>query len=99
MVVIPGDAEKNMKKSQARRTGKTDERDPDAKGDHEAMLSLAFMYENGQGMPRDIKQALVWYRKSARRGNDHAAGCLARLFQDGLAEAKDEQWTLAMAEW
>ena len=35
------------------------------KGDAVAQTSIGFMYANGQGVERDEKEAVKWYRKAA----------------------------------
>ena len=37
-------------------------------GDAWAQTSLGFMYLNGQGVPRDDKEAIRWYRLAELRG-------------------------------
>ena len=44
-------------------------------GNIEAQYNLAFMYENGKGIERDMDQAIYWYEKSAR------SGCIRALFK------------------
>ncbi len=34
-----------------------------------AQYNLAYMYENGDGIMKDIDKALYWYNKSAKQGN------------------------------
>lgn len=41
-------------------------------GDREGQYYLAEMYEKGLGTPQDLKEALVWYKKSAELGNTRA---------------------------
>ena len=38
------------------------------KGDAEAQTTLGGMYADGQGVAKDYKQAVKWYRKSAEQG-------------------------------
>ncbi len=33
-----------------------------------AQFSLGVMYENGEGVPQDYKEAVKWYRKAAEQG-------------------------------
>jgi len=37
------------------------------------------MYEKGDGVPRDHKEAAKWYRKAAGQGNENAKTNLTRL--------------------
>jgi len=48
-------------------------------GDGRAMANLGFCYERGQGVERDIEQALDWYRQGAAAGDDTASAGLRRL--------------------
>jgi TPR repeat protein len=38
-------------------------------GDAEAQYGLGYMYRNGQGVPKDNKEAEKWYGKAASQGN------------------------------
>ena len=35
----------------------------------QAQLKLGFIYNHGQGIPKDFAEAAKWHRKSAERGN------------------------------
>lgn len=50
--------------------------------------SLAQCYENGNGVAKDEKQALKWYRKSAEGGYSVAACYLARVYEYGFLGVK-----------
>jgi TPR repeat protein len=39
---------------------------------HYAQYNLALMYEIGEGVEENIKQAIYWYKKSAKQGNENA---------------------------
>src|SRR5277367_6141684 len=41
-------------------------------GNAVAQLGLGVMYANGQGVPQDYAQAVVWYRKAAEQGDADA---------------------------
>ena len=41
-------------------------------GDAEAQLDLSRMYENGEGVAQDYKEAAKWYRLAADQGNAQA---------------------------
>lgn len=49
-------------------------------GDAKAQYNVALMYENGQGVTKDLRQAKKWYEKAAKNGNAKAAYNLARLY-------------------
>ncbi|GBB88070.1 hypothetical protein RclHR1_01460020 [Rhizophagus clarus] len=44
-----------------------------------AQHSLALMYESGDGIIKDINQAIYWYKNSSEQGNDDAKYNLAKL--------------------
>lgn len=54
-------------------------------GNDEAQFGLGVMYENGDGVPQDYRQAAVWYRKSAEQG----LPLCAPLFSPGLTLQKN----------
>jgi TPR repeat protein len=41
-------------------------------GDSDAQYDLAYMYENGIEVPKDLNKAIELYDKSANKGNDQA---------------------------
>ena len=54
-----------------------------------AQYSLGWMYANGQGVPKDNKEAVKWYRLSAEQGDDVAQFCLGVMYQFGEGVPKD----------
>lgn len=54
------------------------------KGDAEAQYHVGMMYNNGIGTQRDLKQALVWFQKSAA-GNDPLGAYKLGCYYDGQA--------------
>ena len=50
-----------------------------AKGDASAMDRLGTFYEEGNGVPKDLQQAITWYQKAATRGNEESKARLRRL--------------------
>lgn len=50
-----------------------------AKGDASAMDRLGTFYEEGNGVPKDLQQAITWYQKAATRGNEDSKARLRRL--------------------
>ena len=46
-------------------------------GDPLAQYYLGRMYNSGEGVPKDMPQALRWYRRAAERGNPLAQSALA----------------------
>ena len=61
------------------------------------------MYYNGQGLPKDDQQAVVWYRKAADQGHALEQYLLGNMYDNGRGVPKDEQsayfwWLLASAQ-
>ena len=52
-------------------------------GDAKAQYILGRMYENGQGVPQDYKEAVKWYRRSAEQGHSKAQFNLALRYANG----------------
>ena len=52
-------------------------------GSAEAQVSLAVMFENGQGVLRDYEKALTWYRKAADQGHFGAQNNLGLMYAAG----------------
>jgi TPR repeat protein len=55
----------------------------DAVGEH----SLAVIYENGLGVPKDLRLAATFYARAATKGHDDAKKALLELAAAGVAEA------------
>ncbi len=66
------------------------------KGDASCQYNLALMYEQGMGVAKDEKEAVVWYRKSADLGNANAQFNLGVLYENGRGTEVDfaqaNQW-------
>lgn len=54
-----------------------------------AMAELARKYEKGDGCPRDIGKALVYYKRSASMGEPTAMVALGELYHEGVCVAPD----------
>ena len=73
-------------------------------GDLEAIRSLGFCYECGQGgLTKDEAKAVEWYRKAAEKGDTTAMYRLGICYECGLGgltqdEAKAGEWYRKMAE-
>ena len=52
------------------------------KGHCDAMFHVAYSYEMGEGIERDLDNAIKWYRESANGGNSAAQTNLARMLID-----------------
>ena len=66
------------------------------KGDANCQFNLALMYEQGMGVPKNEKDAVLWYGKSAALGNSNAQYNLGVLYENGRGTAIDfakaNQW-------
>ena len=66
------------------------------KGDSNCQFNLALMHEQGMGLAKDEKEALVWYKKAAEQGNSNAQFNLGVLYENGRGTAVDfaqaNQW-------
>ncbi len=61
-----------------------------AKEEHAlAQFNVALMYEQGLGVSKDEKEALLWYEKSASQGNSAAQFNLGVLYENGRGTAVD----------
>jgi TPR repeat protein len=49
------------------------------RGNHDAQFALGRMFENGDGVARNVVEAYAWYRRAAAGGNEQARQALARL--------------------
>ncbi len=63
--------------------------------DVEAANMVGRCYENGWGVPVDMAQAAVWYRRAAERGDAWAQYNLGHLLLDGNGVARDHDAAFA----
>lgn len=70
-------------------------------GDTNAQLRMGLAFEFGQGVDRDLDQAMRWYRMAADRGDPVAQTDLAYLYETGAADlpnpAEAAKWYLRAA--
>ena len=59
------------------------------KGDAVAQFNLGLMYRNGDGVPKDSREAAKWFRKSAEQGNAVAQCNLGLMYAEGDGVLKD----------
>lgn len=52
-------------------------------GDPEAQHILGFMYDQGDGVPKDYKEAVKWYTKAAKQGHAGAQCNLGMMYHSG----------------
>ena len=53
------------------------------------------MYNKGEGVPKDYKQAIYWYTKAAEQGDDEAQFNLGLMYYEGQGVPKDYIQTYA----
>jgi uncharacterized protein len=60
-----------------------------AQGNAFAQSNLGFMYDTGQGVPRDLSEAAKWYRLAAEQGNPRAQSNLGSMYAAGEGVPQD----------
>ena len=64
-------------------------------GDATAQVQLGWMYNNGEGVVKDDKQAAAWYRKAAEQGQVFAQFNLGMMYFNGQGVPKDYSQAVA----
>ena len=59
------------------------------KNNTSALINLANLYEQGQGVERDLAQAVAWLRKAAELGDTRGQYQLAMAYEKGLGVERD----------
>jgi TPR repeat protein len=59
------------------------------RGDAQAQIKLAAMYEEGRGVAKDLAEAARWYRLAAEQGHAKAQNILGVLYAEGQGVARD----------
>jgi len=59
-------------------------------GDAAAQFALGKAYQSGNGVPQNLDQAAIWYRKAAEQGNAKAQDNLGVLYWSGDGVEKDK---------
>jgi TPR repeat protein len=59
------------------------------KGDDVALWNLGYMYEHGESVAQDYKEAVKWYRKGAEQGDDRAEYNLGQMYYKGQGVAQN----------
>lgn len=54
-----------------------------------AMNNLAFLYQNGMGVKKDLPQAFKWFNEAAQRGDAMAQANLGLMYEDGSVGPSD----------
>ena len=60
-------------------------------GEAYAQYNLALMYDKGQGVTQDYKQAVKWYRKAAEQGKANAQHNLGVAYEQGIGVKQDKK--------
>jgi TPR repeat protein len=58
-------------------------------GDADAAYQLGFLYDTGDGVPQDEKEALRWYLMGAQKGHSKAQFNLAVMLEEGRGQVTD----------
>jgi TPR repeat protein len=61
------------------------------KGDAKAQFDLGNMHRKGEGILKDYKQAVYWFKKSAQQGDVKAQYNLATMYDNGEGVVKDQK--------
>ena len=61
-----------------------------ARGDPVAQFNLGIMYDNGEGVPEDDREAVFWWRKAAEQGIANAQYNLGVMYGDGKGVLEDD---------
>ncbi|HEX4083372.1 MAG TPA: protein kinase [Chthoniobacteraceae bacterium] len=69
-----------------------------ARGNGEAMTQAGLMASNGEGVPKDYAQAVVFFQMGANAGDAAAKTCLAECYLHGTGVKKDERQGLALLQ-
>lgn len=66
------------------------------RGDARAQTRLAWYYETGRGVERNLEKAALWFQRAAEGGNGEAMYALSVMFATGAGQARDpavaESW-------
>ncbi|MDC0283092.1 sel1 repeat family protein [bacterium] len=65
-------------------------------GDADAQFNLGVMYEFGEGVPKDLAEALKWWRKAAEQGHAKAQFNLGEMYYLGKGVPKNN---VEAAKW
>jgi len=60
-------------------------------GHADAQFTLGYMYEYGQGVDQDYKQAVYWYRKLAEQGDADAQCNIGFMYDEGQGVDQDKK--------
>ena len=60
-------------------------------GDADSQYKLGLLYENGEGVTHDYREAVYWYTKSAEQGHTSAQNNLGYMYNHGHGTTKDDE--------
>lgn len=67
-------------------------------GEVSAQTNLGWMFNNGKGVTKDIKEAIKWYRLAADQGNPIAQNSLGSVYLDDVQDKQEAmKWYLRSA--
>lgn len=58
-------------------------------GHAKAQFCIAYDYKNGEGVEKDLGEAVKWYRKAAEQGENRAQNSLGDLYYNGTGVERD----------
>jgi TPR repeat protein len=61
------------------------------KGHAQAQFRVGSLYDEGEGVPQDFKEAAKWYRLAATQGHASAQNNLGMLYSNGQGVAQDDK--------
>lgn len=65
-------------------------------GNSYAQYALGYMYDEGENVEQNYKQAMCWYLKSADQGNGDAQNNIGIMYRDGNGvkqdSAQEKEW-------
>lgn len=59
--------------------------------DPRSFYQIGYMYDHGEGVAQDGKEAAVWYRKAAEKGHAKAQYRLGMLYSTGFGVEQDQK--------
>jgi TPR repeat protein len=63
-----------------------------------AMYQIGYDYENGDGVPRDLNQAVQWWSRGAAKGSSMAQKALGDAYEQGNG-GLPQDWVMAAGWW
>lgn len=68
------------------------------KGDSDAQYDLGWMYESGEGVKKDLKEAFKWFSLAAKQGDAGAQFNLGWMYESGEGATKNPKEALKYYE-